>query len=170
MKKGLLAVLMVALVPIQTTVLEHVSIGGIRPDLCLIVVCLVGVMSGEVHGMFLGLALGFAQDIFSAGELWLNMVAKGMIGFLAGFVSRHLANATPGAMLTLILALSFLSGLVFLVVERAGTGLLDALLGVRLLVLPQAAFDAAVGTGVYWLVAGRTRRADVLSGRRISLR
>ncbi|MFQ5932878.1 MAG: hypothetical protein ACE5MM_10765, partial [Nitrospiraceae bacterium] len=69
-----------------------------------------------------------------------------------------------------LLALSFLSGLVFLMAERVGTGLMDTLLGVRLLVLPQAAFDAAVGTGVYWLVGGRTRRGDVLSGWRISLR
>jgi len=156
-KQMLYAGLVFGLVPVQTTVLHYASIGGMRPDLCLVTACLVGFLAGEFEGMMLGLALGFMQDLFSAGELWLNMVTKGSIGLLAGLAGRYLANATPVAMLATMLGLSILSGTVFLVSVRTGQGLADAFLAVRSVMLPQAVLDAAVGVGVYWLIVSRGR-------------
>ncbi|MFQ5990846.1 MAG: hypothetical protein ACE5NA_00280 [Nitrospiraceae bacterium] len=161
MKQALFAGLVLGLVPIQSTVLQHASIGGIRPDLCLIAVCLVGFLTGELSGMMLGLALGFVQELFSAGELWLSMVTKGMVGFLAGVVSRYLANATYAAVFATMMGMSLYSGLVFLVAERGSAGWLEMFSTVRFIVLPQAAFDAALGVGVYWLVADRVRRSQI---------
>ncbi len=157
MKQALYAGLLLGLVPIQTTVLHYASIGGIRPDLCLIAACLAGFVAGEREGMMLGFALGFIQDLFSAGELWLNLVTKGLIGFLAGLVGRFLANATPVAMLATLLGLSVVSGTVFLMAVRMGEGLADLFFVTRSILLPQALFDAAVGTGAYWLIARRGR-------------
>ena len=54
MKRALYAGPVLGLVPIQTTVLQYASIGGIRPYLCLIAVCLVGFVAGEREGMLLG--------------------------------------------------------------------------------------------------------------------
>lgn len=160
MKQALYAGLLLGLVPIQTTVLDHVSISGIRPDLCLIAACLVGFFAGERDGMVLGFALGFVQDLFSAGELWLNLVTKGLIGFLAGLVGRLLANATPAAMLATLLGLSVVSGTIFLMAVRVGESLADLFYVVRAVLLPQALFDAAVGTGAYWLIARHGRTQD----------
>lgn len=159
MKQALYAGLLLGLVPIQTTVLQYVSIGGVRPDLCLIAACLTGFFAGERDGMMLGFALGFIQDLFSAGELWLNLVTKGLIGFLAGLVGRLLANATPVAMLATLLGLSVVSGTVFLMAVRVGEGLADHFYVTRSILLPQALLDAVVGTGAYWLIA-RLGRAD----------
>lgn len=159
MKPALYAGLVLGLVPVQMTVLHHVSLGGIRPDLCLIASCLVGFLFGELEGMLLGLLLGFVQDFFSAGELWLNMVTKGTIGLLAGLAVRYLAYTTPMAILGTILGLSCLSGTVFLLAVRTGGGLAEAVLAVRSVLIPQAAFDAVLGAGLYWLIADRVRTA-----------
>ena len=155
MKRALYAGLVLGLVPIQTTVLQYASIGGIRPDLCLIAVCLVGFVAGEREGMLLGFALGLIQDLFSAGDPGLNLVTKGLIGFLAGLVGKLLANVTPVAMLATLLGLSVVSGTVFLMAVRVGEGLADLFFVTRSVLLPQALFDAAVGTGAYWLIARR---------------
>ena len=157
MKRALYAGLVFGLVPLQTTMLTYVSIGGIRPDLCLVATCLVGFLAGEVEGMMLGLALGFVQDLFSASDLWLNLVTKAMIGLFAGVAARHLASATPAAILGTILAVSALSGMVFLGTVRGAGGLAEMGVALVSVVVPQALFDALVGAGTYWLIAGRTR-------------
>ena len=77
MRLLLYAVLVLTVVPIQTTLLNHVNILDVRPDLGLIVVCLVGFFGGELDGLLLGIILGWSQDLLSAGELWVNVVSKG---------------------------------------------------------------------------------------------
>lgn len=164
MKQTLYAALVLAVVPIQTTILHIIGLGGVRPDLCLIVTCLAGFLAGELEGVFLGLALGFVQDLFSAGGGWLNMASKGAIGFLAGLAARHLTHASPKAILATLFGLSCLSGLIFLVGLRVGEGLADELRMVRAVLLPQAVLDAALGTGLYWLIAWRVRTAEAAGG------
>ncbi|MGH7204942.1 MAG: rod shape-determining protein MreD [Nitrospiraceae bacterium] len=161
MKQVLYLTLVFGLVPIQTTVLAHASVGGIRPDLCLVAASLVGLFTGELEGLLLGLAMGFVQDLFSAGELWLNLVTKGSVGFLAGVAGRYVANATTITALAAILGLSFLSGTVFLFTVGPG-GLRDASFAVRAVLLPQAMWDAALGAGLYWLLAKRFRREQAI--------
>lgn len=164
MKQVLYLILVFGLVPIQTTVLAYASVGGIRPDLCLVAASLVGFFAGELDGLLLGLALGFVQDLFSAGELWLNLVTKGSAGFLAGMAGRYVANTTTVTALVTVLGLSFLSGTVFLLTVRAG-GLTDVFFAIRSVLLPQAVWDAALAAGMYWLLAKRFQREQgILEG------
>jgi hypothetical protein len=140
---------------LQATVLHHLGIGGIRPDLCLVVACLVGFVTDEVEGALFGLALGFVQDLFSPSDVWLNMLTKGVIGGVGGMMGRHLANATAAAVLGTLAALSLLSGLVFLIWARGAAGWLDVWDGVRTVLVPQALFDTGLGAIGYWVIASR---------------
>lgn len=158
--KGLLyAGLAVGLVPVQTTVLQHASVAGIRPDLCLIAASLIGLFAGPVEGTLMGAWLGFEQDLFSAGETWVNAMTKAAIGLAAGLVGRYLAHTSPVTVLPLLLGLSVCSGGAFLLAGAGGRAVPDA---VRLVLLPQAAFDAVVGMGLYWLLAEHFRKDDSL--------
>jgi rod shape-determining protein MreD len=157
-KQALSLCLIFGLVPLQVTGLNYVGIAGIRPDLTLIATFLIGFLSGEMEGLLMGLLLGCVQDLFSAGSLWINLITKGMIGILAGLLGRHLANATPVTVCAFLFVLSMLSGstaAVWLRVEDSFTGVPHMIQSV---VLPQALFDAALGTVIYWIMPGRRRR------------
>lgn len=156
MKAALYLGLILGLVPFQTTVLELARIGPVRPDLCLVAVVLVGVFAGELEGLLMGLALGFVQDLFSAGDAWLNLALKGAAGVVAGLTGRHVANATPLTILALMGGLSAASGLIVLSRGREALGL-GALTVYGPGWLGQAACDALICTGLYWLIAGRVR-------------
>jgi rod shape-determining protein MreD len=160
MKYALYLGLLVGLVPIQTTVLESVSIAGVRPDLCLVAAVLIGFAMGPLEGLLMGFALGFLQDYFSAGLLGLNLITKGLLGGLGGAASRYITNATAVTALVVVIGLSALSGVIFLLAGRAGEDLGDAFYGVWSILLPQAIYDAAVAAGVYWLIAWRVKRGD----------
>ncbi len=73
-------------VPIQTLLLEKIKIGGIKPDLGLILSYLIGLGWGWGRGLFCGLLLGGLQDYFAVGHLGLHCTFKGFIGFWIGFL------------------------------------------------------------------------------------
>ncbi len=157
MKPLLYALLLVGLVPLQATWLQYVAVAGVRPDLCLIAVSLTGLLAGEVEGMLLGLALGFVQDLFSAGEPGLNLITKGAIGLLAGLAGKRLGSSRLGSVLIVMLFLSLLSGLMFLSVSRADHGLGEMFHAIGSVLLPQTAFDLTVAAALFWLLARRVR-------------
>jgi rod shape-determining protein MreD len=159
MKPVLYAGLLLGLVPIQTTVLGHLNVAGVRPDLCLIAVSLIGLFGGPADGAMMGALLGFEQDLFSAGDTWVNAVTKAVIGLVAGLVGRYVARTTPATVLPMVLGLSAASGIAFLL---AGAGGQHTLTAVRAVLLPQAVFDSMVAVGLHWVLAERFRKDDSL--------
>jgi rod shape-determining protein MreD len=145
MKIAAYVTLVLAVIPIQIVLLDRISIAGIRPDLALVVVCLIGLYRGEMEAVFTGLALGFAQDLFSGGALWGNLCLKPILGLLAGLASRNLVNLTWAFALVLLLGLSLLSSTVmYLLKSFTGPGA-NFFLAARGIILPQACYDAALG-------------------------
>jgi rod shape-determining protein MreD len=71
-------------IPTQTFLLETIKIGGIKPDLGLIVAYLTGLAWGRERGLLSGLLVGGLQDYFAVGHLGLHCVFKGFIGFWTG--------------------------------------------------------------------------------------
>ena len=149
----------VGLIPLQTTVLEHLSVAGVRPGLCLIAVSLIGLFGGPADGVMMGALLGFEQDLFSAGDAWVNAITKAAIGLAAGLVGRYVTRTTPATVLPMVLGLSVSSGIAFLV---AGAGGPYTLTAVRTVLLPQAVFDSMIAMGLYWVLAERFRKDDSL--------
>nr|MBI3614625.1 rod shape-determining protein MreD [Nitrospirota bacterium] len=152
MKPALYAALVVGLVPLQTSLLHYLSFGGVRPDLCLVAAGLIGFLAGPVEGALVGIALGFTQDLFSAGTLGLNLIAKGAVGLLAGLAGRQVTNATMTTLLMTMVSLSVLENLVFLFVVRGGGELGDRLAGLPSVLLPETLLNATLGAALYWLL------------------
>ncbi|MEC9005614.1 MAG: rod shape-determining protein MreD [Nitrospirota bacterium] len=152
MKTILFISLIFLLVPFQTTVLGSISPFGIRPDLCLVATCLVGFLTGQVHGFFLGFFLGFAQDLFSASDPWLNTITKAGVGFFSGLIAKNLANTASHSAFAVMILFSLFSGVVFLVSSRMGMDILEILHGFPAILLPQALFDGLVAVSIHWAI------------------
>lgn len=152
MKYLIYAALVGILPPLQVVLLEHASILGVRPDLALIAVCLIGLHEGELDAIMVGLVLGFTQDLFSGGLHWDNLWLKPVIGLLAGLASRSLVNISFAFALALLLALSIFSGTVMYLLKSLPAGGGDFLAAARGIILPQACYDALLGTLLLKLV------------------
>src|SRR5205823_3230673 len=96
----------------QVVPVDRISIFGVRPDLPLVAVCLIGLYHGEIDALLAGIAIGFAQDLFSGGVHWGNLCLKPMFGVIAGLASRNVLNLTGGFAFCLIMSFSVLSGTV----------------------------------------------------------
>jgi len=83
------AIIVVALV-IQLTLINSVTILGIKPDLILIVVVVFSLLKGAKEGTISGFTSGLLQDIFSTGLLGMNALAKTVIGFTCGIFKEKI--------------------------------------------------------------------------------
>ena len=154
MKLLLYALLVVFLVPLQTTLLPHLAIWDVRPDLGLVVAALIGVLAGELDGLLVGLAIGWVLNLYSAGDLWLNLLTTGGAGLFGGLLARHVAEVTPTVLSVAVLVLSLAGGLVAVLAMKHGT-ISDTWWMVQSVVVPQACFDAAVAAALLWLLGQR---------------
>jgi len=83
------AIIVVALV-IQLTLINLVTILGLKPDLIMIVVVVFSLLKGEKEGAISGFASGLLQDIFSTSLLGINALAKTVIGFTCGILKEKI--------------------------------------------------------------------------------
>lgn len=152
MKVAAYVTLVLLVIPVQIVLLDRISIAGIRPDLALVTVCLIGLYRSEVETVLAGLAMGFAQDLFSGGALWGNLCLKPVLGLMAGLARRNLVNLTWAFVLALMLGLSLLSGSVmYLLKSFTGSGA-NFFLAARGIILPQACYDAVLGLAALKLI------------------
>lgn len=80
---------------VQSTVVPALGIGGVVPDLPVVLVVLLALRTGAETGCLVGFALGLAEDAVAGGPLGLHAVSKAMIGFAAGELPRWVLVARP---------------------------------------------------------------------------
>lgn len=154
MKILLYTTLVVLLVPLHTTLLPHMSVWGIKPDVGLVVAALIGLLMGELEGLVVGLAIGWVLNMYSAGDLWLSLVTKGGAGLLAGLFGRQVAHVTPLVLCVGLLVLSFGEGIMAVSTMKAAT-VSHTWCMFQSVIVPQACLDAALGTGLFWMASRR---------------
>lgn len=70
---------------IQTTIIPFASVGGIIPDLILILLVYYTLLHGQIYGTVLGFVFGFLFDLITGSLLGSAMLSKTTAGFIAGY-------------------------------------------------------------------------------------
>ncbi len=166
MKGFIYFAVIVGLVPVQSVVLSHVSLWGVKPDLGFVAVCLVGLIAGELDGLLVGLALGWAMSLFSAQDLISSVVLKGTVGFLAGLAGRQVVYLSPVVLVIGLLVVSCLAGLIAPFALKLNAQQ-DWWWATWTVVLPQACLDAVIGGAIYWLMWSRLNIEQLMSESRM---
>ncbi len=154
MKFAIYLILVLLLVPLQTTLLPHLSVWNVKPDLGLVAAVLVGLFAGELEGLLVGLAIGWVLSLFSAGELWLSLLTNGGAGLLAGFLGRQVSQMTSVSLGLGLLLVSLVSG-AFAAVNFQHFDGSQMWWMIESIVFPQACFDGVVGGALYWILSQR---------------
>jgi hypothetical protein len=166
MKALIYLAVIVGLVPMQSVLLPHLALWGVKPDLGLVAVCLIGLLGGELDGVLVGLALGWAMSLFSAQDLVSGAIMKGTVGFLAGLAGRQVVYLSPILLVMGLLVLSCLAGLVTPVALKLSDQQ-DLWWAAWTVVLPQACLDAVIGGVIYWLMWSRLNIEQLMSESRL---
>lgn len=84
-----LAVMVVAAVVLQTTVVARLPLPGAPPDLVLVAVVGAGLLLGLRSGMLTGFAAGLLADLAADHELGRLAVAYVVVGYLSGLLHEE---------------------------------------------------------------------------------
>jgi rod shape-determining protein MreD len=142
--------LLVVAAILQATVLPHLTVWGVFPDLPLLIVVGWGLLRGVRDGAVWGFIAGVAVDLLSGapfGAATLPMVA---VGFLSGMGQATVFGTHAVLpMLTMFLA-TIGYDLLFLVIVRIAGQDVAWLGALARLVLPSAVLNAVLMPLIYW--------------------
>ena len=143
---------LVLIFSLQTTLLDLFSIGGITPDLALILTVYCATLLRGNGGIAMGFGLGFVQDCLSGGVLGINTLSKSLIGFTFSTLKSKLVVEGFVPVAAFLFVSSIFDGLVFyiasLILFKSGTPL--AVLFPNLLVF--AIYNALIGPILFYFM------------------
>jgi len=96
---------------VQCTVIPVFGIGGVVPDLPIVLAVLLALRYGPEAGCLTGFALGLAQDALGGGPLGLNALSKAVLGFAVGDLPRWILVTRPFVPVGLAVAATVIDGL-----------------------------------------------------------
>ncbi|MGA2975789.1 MAG: rod shape-determining protein MreD [Spirochaetia bacterium] len=74
---------------LQSTLLGKIALGGVRPDLAMLVLVFVSMRRGSMVGQVSGFASGFLEDLMNVSPLGFHSLMRTVIGFLFGLLSGN---------------------------------------------------------------------------------
>ncbi len=102
MKPRVYVVLAVLLPPLQASLFAPLSIAGITPDLGIIVLYAIGMLTGPFEAALAGIGLGLLADLGSASFLGYTALSRGLVGLFMGILGRQVLDiASPSNILFL---------------------------------------------------------------------
>jgi len=76
-------------VVVQSTLINSVSLGLIKPDIVLLLVVFYGLYNGLRRGLLYGLVMGLCVDALSSGIVGVNVFILASIGAACGFLQER---------------------------------------------------------------------------------
>ncbi len=90
MKRGFVfAILIFITFIIQSTIVHGFSLGGIVPNLMLILVVALGFFRGKTTGLLVGFFCGFLNDLFLGDILGFYAMVYMCLGYFCGFANKE---------------------------------------------------------------------------------
>ena len=134
-----LAVLLM-IIPLQASLLAPLSVGGIKPDLALALLFVIGLVAGPIEGAFAGMAIGLIQDIGSASLLGFIGLSRGIIGMLSGLLGRRVLDIDSPTIVLFLVVFSVAEGIYISLFLQTTSGAVPffSLIGGR--IVPQALY------------------------------
>jgi len=155
--------ILLLIIPVQASLLSPLSLGGIKPDLALALLFIIGLMTGPVEAALAGIMLGLLQDVSAASLIGLTGFTRGLVGLGAGLLGQRMFDLTGPSTVFLLIAFSLAEGIFIAMLLQLFYGSLPFanLFLVRL--LPQALYTGLLG---YFLLQPLHNRSIVVALKR----
>lgn len=78
------------------------NLAGIKPNLFVILVLLIGLFAGESRGLMLGIIFGISLDFFIGKSIGISGIMLGIVGFLGGVLDKNFSKDSRFTMIIMI--------------------------------------------------------------------
>lgn len=138
---------------VQSSVVPALSVGGVAPDLPLVLTVLLALRRGPETGCAVGFIAGMLQDMAGGGLVGVQALTKALAGFAMGLLVGRLWVSSPLVQVPALVLLTLTEGLLrFLLLQLFH---FPASLGQLMthVILPQALYNGFVGAACVFATA-----------------
>ncbi|GIU88457.1 MAG: hypothetical protein KatS3mg009_2972 [Acidimicrobiia bacterium] len=152
MRPGRTALVVATFVILQVALFPHLRVGGVVPDLGLVLAAAVAYRHGPEAGAVVGFASGLAYDLFLETPTGMAAITYALTAYGVGVLQAGMLRAPAWIPVAVGFGAGLAGGLLFVAV-----GVLAGVAGIwadRTLqvVVVSAVYDALLAPGVFWLV------------------
>lgn len=137
---------------LQTILFPNLAIGGIVPNILLILTVSTAYMQGKLKGLYMGLICGLITDVLCGSLLGLYGIVYMVIGYLNGTAYRIYYRDDYVMPVLLIGVSNFVSGFCVYVFEFLLKGKLDVGYYLRRIIIPEMLYTVLVSIVLYKLI------------------
>lgn len=134
---------------LQTTLLQHVQLAHIKPNLLVIIVAASGFMYGRKAGMFSGVLCGAMIDLMYSNVIGVSIIIYVVIGFLNGMANKLYYKEDYVIPLLSIAASDLLYGILYFGFYFLLRGRLNLIYYLFHVMLPEAIYTVLAGMILY---------------------
>lgn len=145
---------------LQSTVLEHIEIYGIRPNLLLIVAISAAITRSDLEAAFMGLFCGLGMDILIGRSLGWYGLSFFLINFAIGQINSKLYRENPLIPAFFIFTSTLAVEIFYYLITYFLKGYEDLVFVVTKLVLPESLYNAVLSFPVFRFVTYLYKRID----------
>ncbi len=135
---------------IQTTLLHHISVLGIQPDLFIVFLVFHSLNSKLERSVQSNWAIGFSKDCFTEGHFGLNTVLFVITGYLISMIKENIYGKHLATQISVTIIISLIYNFLYffmLSISFTSTGLLPLMWKCPLI----AIYNSIVVPPVFWL-------------------
>jgi rod shape-determining protein MreD len=151
--------ILLLILPFQASLLNPLSLAGIKPDLALVVVFIIGLLTGPAEAALAGMGIGLVQDIGSASLLGFSGFTRGLVGLAAGLLGTKVLDIGSPTIVLFLAAISLAEGVLISLFLQVTYGAVPFFSMIAGRLLPQALLSGILGLVVLRLI----NRKDVLA-------
>lgn len=112
------------LILLQTQVMRYLSLEGITPDILMIWIVYIALMSGQMHGIIWGFSVGVVFDLVTGNFIGLSALTKTICGFVAGYFfneNKTILTLRSYRFVIIVLIVSLVHNTIYFVIFTQGT-------------------------------------------------
>jgi rod shape-determining protein MreD len=155
MRFGFYVVFFLLIIPFQASLLNPLSIAGIKPDLALTLLYFIGLLTGPLEAALVGIGMGLLLDIGSASLIGLTGFTRGLVGLSASLLGRKVLDITSPSNGIFLAAFSFAEGICIALFLQLFYGDIPVFSLVFGRLLPQAIYTGILCVVLLRFIAGK---------------
>ena len=88
---------------LQINLFSWFNFGGVKPNLFVILVFIIGLFAGQSRGITVGIIIGLCLDFFLAKSIGITALMLGIVGFLGGYLDTKFSKDSRFTMIIMII-------------------------------------------------------------------
>jgi rod shape-determining protein MreD len=142
-------VLILVFYALQCTAGRAFAIGGIVPNLLVILPVLFGILKGRGEGIYVGFLCGLIYDLYTYDVLGLSSIAMMLVGYFSGFMYQKYEEKEFLIPVVLVAGASLFYGFMSYVVNFLLHNSLDIGYYVSRFIMPETVYTVCVAIVIY---------------------